>query len=381
MNSNDEQVAVDVLIVGAGIAGLWSANVLCAAGYSVLVTDPNGIGGTQSLASQGLIHGGIKYALGGFLTGASNAIADMPRRWRECLSTTEGPVDLTSVTPVAQRYLLFSADSARSRLSTFLAGQALRGDVSKLAKDKHPAALRGFSGSVFELPDLVLDTRSVADSLARNGRFAIYEASTALTPDSVRINGVAVAANVLVCCAGSGNEALIQQSGVTDLHCQRRPLQQVIVRADNLPLLFGHCVTGIRRPEPRLTITSHDGENGRSWYIGGQLATDGASLPAADLISHARSELAQCLPWIDLENATFETLLVDRAEPANDGVRPDEAVVQVRGNRIFAWPTKLSLAPDLGDQVLTAVRAITPPSISKVADLPLPRAAMATRPW
>ena len=44
------------------------------------------LGGEQTIKSQGIIHGGAKYALHGALTGASEAIADMPRRWREALA-------------------------------------------------------------------------------------------------------------------------------------------------------------------------------------------------------------------------------------------------------------------------------------------------------
>ncbi len=381
MSSTDSKPAFDVLIIGAGVAGLWSANVLSHAGYSVVVVDAKGIGGEQTLASQGLIHGGIKYALGGFFTGASNAIADMPRRWRNAISGDDIAIDLSGITPVAEHYLMFSADSARSRISTFLAGQALRGDVRKLTGNERPSALLAFSGSVFELPDLVLDTVAIAEQLNNRHRFGIYQASATLEPQTAALNGITVTPAAIVCCAGSGNEALLQQSGVSDLTCQRRPLQQVIVRSSNLPNLFGHCITGIRRPEPRLTITSHDDPPGRSWYIGGQLATDGASLSASDLIIRAKSELAECLPWIDLRDADFETFAIDRAEPANDGQRPDQAAVEVRGNRIFAWPTKLSLAPDLGDRVLAAVREIAKPSQTEPAALPLPDAKRATRPW
>lgn len=381
MNRADKHPSVDVLIIGAGIAGLWSANVLSHAGYSVAVVDANGIGGEQTLASQGLIHGGIKYALGGFLTGASNAIAGMPQRWRDSLSGADVSVKLSGMEPVAEHYVMFSADSVRSRLSTFLAGQALRGDVRKLAEENRPAALEAFSGMVYELPDLVLDAVDAASALSNHNRFSIYKAAATLSPNSIVLDGVATTATAILCCAGSGNESLLQQSGVVDLPCQRRPLQQVIVRGENLPELFGHCITGIRRPEPRLTITSHTDDAGRNWYIGGQLATDGASLPADELIARATSELNECLPWIDLSAVRFETLAIDRAEPASDGLRPDQAAVEVRGNRIFAWPTKLSLAPDLGDRVLAAVRAMMKPSMTEAPDLPLPKAKLLGRPW
>ena len=86
---------VDVLIVGGGIAGLWLLAELRAAGVNALLaTDELGKG--QTIASQGIIHGGTKYALTGKLTGATLAIGDMPRIWRSALNG-EGAVDLKRV--------------------------------------------------------------------------------------------------------------------------------------------------------------------------------------------------------------------------------------------------------------------------------------------
>jgi hypothetical protein len=49
-------------------------------GFSTVLVESASLGGGQSMKSQGIIHGGTKYALHGALTGASEAIADMPRR-------------------------------------------------------------------------------------------------------------------------------------------------------------------------------------------------------------------------------------------------------------------------------------------------------------
>ena len=73
-------ISTDVLIVGAGVAGLWLNARLRGQGFSTVLVESASLGGGQSVKSQGIIHGGAKYALHGALTGASEAIADMPRR-------------------------------------------------------------------------------------------------------------------------------------------------------------------------------------------------------------------------------------------------------------------------------------------------------------
>ena len=83
----------DIVIFGGGIAGLWLINRLNAAGYQCLLLESATLGGDQTLASQGIIHGGLKYALGGNLSNESEAISAMPDRWRAAMAGTD-PVDL-----------------------------------------------------------------------------------------------------------------------------------------------------------------------------------------------------------------------------------------------------------------------------------------------
>ena len=94
MTKPDHQL--DIAIIGAGIAGLWLLNLLQKRGYCAGLIENDSIGGGQSLKSQGMIHGGIKYALRGLTNHASETIADMPARWRACL-TGEGCLDLAGV--------------------------------------------------------------------------------------------------------------------------------------------------------------------------------------------------------------------------------------------------------------------------------------------
>jgi glycine/D-amino acid oxidase-like deaminating enzyme len=386
-------LVVDAVIVGGGIAGLWLANLLRQRGYAAVLLEANALGGTQTLASQGMIHGGIKYALGGALTGASEAIAGMPGRWADCLAG-RGDVDLTSVTRLADRYHLFAAASSLGKLTTFFASRALRGRIERLQPEAYPPAFAdpGFRGVVYALNDVVLDTRSLVAALHAPVADRVYRhelrAESLIGPAGngtgieIDLGGTHLLARRLVLTAGAGAKALLDRLGVARPRLQLRPLHQVIVRHQYPHPIYAHCLTGIHRPEPRLTITSHPDRSAGGkwlWYLGGQIASDGAAMDAAALVRHARAELDACVPWVDWSGAEFSTVRIDRAEPAQEtGRRPDQAFAQAVGDCIVAWPTKLTLAPDLGDRVLAL---LPPPDGLSVPPLQLPAAPIGQPPW
>ena len=70
----------DAIILGGGIAGLWLLSLLRNQGFEAILLEKESLGSGQTFASQGMIHGGIKYSLAGAMTGASESIADMPAR-------------------------------------------------------------------------------------------------------------------------------------------------------------------------------------------------------------------------------------------------------------------------------------------------------------
>ncbi len=92
----NKTVTVDVAIFGGGIAGLWLLNRLRAEGYSALLLESGALGGGQTCKSQGIIHGGMKYALTGSLNADALAVSDMPEIWRACLEG-KGEIDLSDV--------------------------------------------------------------------------------------------------------------------------------------------------------------------------------------------------------------------------------------------------------------------------------------------
>ncbi len=367
-------IRVEIVIVGGGIAGLWLLNLLRGRGHSAILIERSAFGDGQTIRSQGMIHGGLKYALNGRLTSASETIATMPQRWRSAL-TGSGGVDLRGVRVLSDRCFLWSTNrSSLGRLGGFLASKALRGRVRHLDRTEFPPPFDApaFRGTVYELDELVVDTASLLAHLATSQRAHILCGDVTAPQllfgregalESIRMQRVEITASRFVFAAGAGNQTLIDAlpSG-TAPHpdMQRRPLHQLILRRAQLSPLYAHCVEHLAGSQPRLTITSHiDRSGARVWYIGGQLANDGVELNTAAQIGRARTELAACLPWIDLSTARLESVRIDRAEPRqSDGRRPDQAFVATVANVLICWPTKLALAPDLGDKVLAALSAL-----------------------
>jgi glycine/D-amino acid oxidase-like deaminating enzyme len=378
---------LDAVVVGGGVAGLWLANLLQQRGYRFALLEGSELGGGQTLASQGMIHGGIKYALAGSLGGAAEAIADMPRRWSRCLDGA-GDIDLRGVAPLSDRYFMFAAHSTLGRLTTFFASRALRGRVQRLDPADYPPAFAdpGFRGVVYALNDFVLDTPALLTALHGPIAGQVYrhrvrpeELSSSAEGISIALPGVRLQARRLLLTAGAGTQPLLDHLQIATPRMQLRPLHQVVVRHRYPHPLYAHCLTDIRRAEPRMTITSHRDGNGWLWYLGGQIAGDGVAMSSTQLAAHARHELGICVPWIDWQAAEFSTLCIDRAEPEQlKGRRPDEAFACAVGSCIVAWPTKLSLVPDLGDKVL----ALMPPATgARQPHLGLPPAQIGRVPW
>jgi glycine/D-amino acid oxidase-like deaminating enzyme len=366
-----QAIHTEVGVIGGGVAGLWTLNRLAAAGIDARLVEPRALGTGQSIAAQGIIHGGIKYTLAGTLTGASEAIQRMPARWRASLAGKD-PVDLRGLEPVCEHYFMWSNGGLRGRLGSFLASQALRGRVDRLEPADYPPFFRdpAFTGQLYRLEDFVVDSGELIARLAANVASSILQAEvTAATASAAQLEALTLTgpggtrtlrAKHWVFTAGVGNEKLLALVGATGPAMQRRPLRQVLVRLRWPHPLFAHCITDITRPEPRLTVTSHPvGPGEWIWYIGGSVATS-APPDAASQIESLRQECARVLPWVPLDGARFSTIAVDRAEARqSSGLRPDEAYVaraDALDNVLVGWPTKLTLAPDLGDRVLAALQ-------------------------
>lgn len=384
----------DTVIIGGGVAALWTANVLKNAGQSVVVLTNAPFGEGQSLAAQGVIHGGLKYAVGGKLTDSSEALAAMPGRWLAAMRG-EGPVDLSGARLLCDHQLMWSLPNMVSQVVSFFGSKALRGRSAAIAREDYPAVFDTdvYKGKLFRIDEPVVDPVSIIRELARGVEKETYlvewKKNASIESTDAQLSAIVlredsgetvrITASRYVLAAGAGNGAILSNLGIATPAMQLRPLHQLIIRKRGLPDFFSVCVgTG---PKPPLVSTTHVDSEGRTvWYIGGDIAEqEGVARTAADQIAAGKALFAKLMPWIDLADAEWFTWRGNRAEPlTGTGDRPPGAYCERIGNVLVAWPTKLALAPNLADQVLRESGA---PVAGENAPLALPRPGMGRAPW
>ena len=354
-------VDVDVLVIGGGIAGLWTLARLQQSGYKSALLESRALGVGQTRFAQGIIHGGTKYALTGKLTASSEAVADMPSRWRACYEG-RGELDLSKAELLSDAHYLWSTTSLTSRISGFFASKVMRARSSELDEKSLPAIFqhKDFKGQFYRLDEPVFNTLSVVRALAEPRKKSILP----INQESFEnLDGRVVVQSKagenylfhyrkIIFIAGEGNESLLSRFDCKQPEMQRRPLKMVVMRGVQKDMIYAHCLGA--SVNPRITITSHrDKQGGIVWYMGGQLAEEGVDKNDAELIQAAKDELKDLIPWLELKDAQWGVLKIDRAEIKKAGTtRPDSFSIEEYDDIITAWPTKMALAPALADSVL-----------------------------
>lgn len=375
----NHSINTDIIIIGAGISGLWTLNRLRQLGYSAILLEKNALGAGQTIASQGIIHGGIKYALTGELSKSSVEISDMPARWQACLNG-RGEIDLRAVNVLSQHYYLCSQQKITQHITQFFAQKALHSDSDALSKKDYPDFFQNkqFSGLLTKVHESVLDVPSLIATLAKNVMPYIFKVNNCRLQKNqdhydVVADNLTLKANHIILTAGEGNAELLPE-----IRMQKRPLQMVILKADNLPQIYAHCVA--LSTNPVLTITSHTDNDGKVvWYLGGQLAEDGVNRSMDAQIQAAQKLLTEQFPWFALQNPQWQTLFINRAEGFNHGKRPETVMVKDLNNVIAAWPTKLTFAPLLADEVCKYLGE--PNKMNITPSLHLPKPEMVNTIW
>lgn len=376
-------VELDVVIFGGGAAGLWLLDDLHRNRFRTLLLEANELGSGQTVASQGIIHGGVKYSLEGLLTPSSETIRQMPTTWRQCLNGAQQP-DLQQINLRSDYCHLWHTGTLQSRLTLLGARKVLQVAPVKLDRPNWPKVLKDCPGPVYRLDEQVIDPASMIAVLAsaHQKRMLKINDQQGLTfevlPDghlaSIRLHDahsgmdLELRARYVVLTAGAGNGALRRALRLSSDMMQRRPLHMVMLRGC-LPQLYGHCTDQART---RVTISTAIDQKGRTiWQVGGQVAEDGVSRDPPALIRHARRELAAVLPGLDLAGIHWGTYKVDRAEGTTaDHTRPKDVSVWVDANIITAWPTKLALVPRLAAKVGSLISQQDRASAGRLHDNP-----------
>ena len=387
--NESKQLKVDVVIFGGGIAGLWLLSRLRQAGYHTLLLEAESLGAGQTRYSQGIIHGGTKYALTGKLTASSESIYEMPKIWRDCLNGN-GEVDLSSAIILSDHQYMWSTPGLLSRLSGFFASKIVRGRMVALNKNNRPTVFQNkkFKGKVYQLDEPVLDAGSVIKALATPNMENIMHIKgiTEFSENNFSVEDADggnwnIVSEKIILAAGQNNASLLKEMGRVIPEMQLRPLQMVMVRGGLPEKIYAHCLGA--SANPRITITSHEDKKGNIvWYLGGQLAEEGVNRTREEQISKAKEELQTLMPWLNFSVMQWSTLKISRAEPKQkEGKRPATSFCYEENDVITTWPTKLALSPNLAVDVL---ELLSKNNVNKSGDKKMPEfthAVISDLPW
>lgn len=388
----------DVIIFGAGIAGLWTFHRLTRLGYDVLLLESNAVGGGQSVASQGIIHSGLKYALASRVSSIAENIRAMPQRWRDALAGS-GDVDLTGARIAAEsQQLLIPRGLVGGMVKTF-AKTMLGPNVREIPAGEWPESIKasGFCGTAIHMSEPVFDIPSVVRSLVAVNPGGVRGISRDDRVDpcvrisdganqelsSVCVDDTNIVADRIIFTCALGNEDLARAHHHDQgLETQARPLLMGMIRGAPFPL-FAHLVATSEKPVA--TITTHTDRDGKLvWYVGGQVAERAKDSDPRDVFRAMRKALMQYLPGVDLSDVEWGTFPIDRSEgkSKSDDWLPDTPTIHAVANALYCWPTKLAFAPLLADRIVEQLeRGGVKPSHRRSDWSFLPSAPFAEPPW
>lgn len=390
---NELSVKSDFIILGGGVAGLWLLNRLRQQGYSALLLEHDKLGSNQSIRSQGIIHGGIKYSLKGSLSKSTNNISDMPNLWQQCLQGT-GEIDLSATKVLSEKYYLWSLGDLSSKVKNFLTSKLLHSQSNSIAFEQYPEIFKNpkFKGQLYQVAESVLDTPSLLQALAKPHADYIkkipYNCPDLLSFDAtgaiehINLPNLKLTAQHYIFTAGEGNAKMF--AGIENAPpMQVRPLHMVMAKFKQANFLYGHYIGS--SSTPRITITTHTTQDGEYvWYMGGQLAEQGNDKTPEQQIKLAQAEIKQLLPWVNIEDAKWQTLRINRAEQwQKDSTRPQDVGLKHKNNYSLAWPTKLTLAPKLAESFISWIKQqnLIPEETNLNAIMDLPQPEIATTAW
>jgi glycine/D-amino acid oxidase-like deaminating enzyme len=386
---------VDVLICGGGIAGLWLLADLRARGYDAALIERDAIGCGQTVASQGIIHSGLKYAFAGQINTLAKSISAMPDLWRDALKGI-GPVDLRAAQVRANSQYLLIPQGFMGGLINLVTRKALGNNVHALKKSEWPEDITrtGFDGSVIFMDEPVLDIPSTLRALATPHQDRIFKADllndiewrcddTGAISDC-RVNGETISASLYIFTAAESNKILADRLGHSGgLETQERPLLMGMMRGAPCEL-YAHCVGPAEKPI--MTITTHVTQDGEKiWYLGGSVAERATDANPAEVYDAAKAAFKKYMPSVPLENMTWSVLPINRVEGKSKiiGHMPDTPTLHPHKNALYAWPTKLTFAPLLAREVEKHLNTLglKPSKTEGGTTLPLPPCPITQTPW
>lgn len=379
-----KKIQLNTIIFGGGIVGLWTLNLLKARGYTnIALLETNTLGHKQTGLSQGIIHGGIKYALANKITDSTTAIQDMPKIWNSYLNQ-KGEFKLEpkqdnnkDQSLILNKYqYLYTPKSLASGFKKFLYQKMLTSSCDVLVKEDYPDFLKSqkFKNTLCKLNEMILDIPNLIQALYNNSlddcfnyeEILEYNFSKEFNTHNLKIKDknnqiINLEAKNLILSAGENNKQILDKLNLENPpKMQIRPLHMLWVKDKNLPKLYMHCMQ--KTDKPLITISSHPSKKNNTWYLGGDIAETGCELSKDAQIKRAQDVLSELFPDLFRElnlqdNSKWGTVHINRAE----GLQPNNkrpagpTINQSENNIITIWPTKLTFAPMVSDKIITQI--------------------------
>lgn len=374
------QREIDIVIFGAGIAGLWAFNRFKRMGYDVLLLESEAIGCGQTIASQGIIHSGLKYAFAGKINKLAQSISAMPDLWRAALKG-EGDVDLSAAEYNAESQYLLIPSGFMGGLVKLVTKQALGNNVHEVSKNDWPEEIKasGFKGTVVFMDEPVLEIGSVIRALCAPYKNCIRKITSPDEPFEFLERNHIKAKHVIFTSAASNAHVAKASGHAGGLETQARPLLMGMMKPAPYTL-YAHLVGSSDKPVA--TITTHQTSEGELvWYLGGGIAERDKTADIAEVIEATRKGFAKYLPQVDLSNVQWAALPIDRIEGKSDidGWMPDTPTIHSVENVHYCWPTKLTFAPLLSDRLVERIDSA--PSNAETDFSFLPEVDYTQTPW
>lgn len=360
MAKSHKPTTPDAVIFGAGIAGLWTFHRLKKLGFDVLLLEKNTIGCGQTIASQGIIHSGLKFSLAGKVNALAKSISAMPDLWRDALNG-QGDVDLSAASMNAPSQQLLIPRGLFGNLGKLAAQKALGKTVHDIPRQEWGADIKnsGFDGSVVFMGEPILNIPTVIRALAAPYKDCIKTLTDEQAGNPIEyLKEHNISPKCTIFTSAQSNAVIAAHNNhAKGLETQARPLLQGMLKPAPFPL-FAHLVG--KTDKPLISITTHKAEDGTLvWYLGGRVAERTKESNPQDVYKDALKAFQSHLPNVDFSNVQWAVLPIDRIEGKSktDGWMPDTPTIHRAENTLYCWPTKLTFAPLLSDMILKELAA------------------------
>lgn len=347
----------DVVVIGAGAAGILSATRLRDEGYSVILVEAARAGSAQSNHSHGYLHRGHIYA-----SPKENFVRELNRGADSWISL----FDEAGVAPVTQ-----SANIAfHSRYNGKIAGERWAKLGMPYSLSETPAGFRPESfGICYETPEPAYDFTgwySYTLSNAFEGIRCVRARAIELINEDQRIVGVrlknengetvTVSTSIYVLAAGTGNIDLASSAAKLRGRGVNRVSFMLVLEGELPPtslIVPDHQSYGLF-----MVSRSRGGKN--FWLVSNYISYAGCRPSAYGAILWARAAmktLRRCTELIDEYRLNWGVYAAPKGELRADPRQMSEHSVESYGfeNLLVAAPSKLTLAPLLAGKVVTLV--------------------------